>query len=67
VIIIKVRNPDKTYTVDAGRNEEQTYEVLVAEWQDRNNRGISVNLDESYHPDKSITINCDNIVQIIRK
>ena len=65
MIRIKVQNPDKTYIVDTGRNEEQTYKVLVAEWQDKNNRGISVHLDEYYHSDKNITINCDDIVQII--
>jgi hypothetical protein len=47
--------------------EEETYNKLVAEWKDKNTRGLSVALDASYHPEKNITINCDEIEQIIRK
>ena len=47
--------------------EEETYNNLVEEWKDRNNRGISVALDEDYHLEKNITIPGDDIVQIIRR
>lgn len=47
--------------------EEETYNNLVEDWKNKNNRGISVALDECYHSDTNVTIYSDEIVQIIRK
>lgn len=45
--------------------EEEIYNKLVEEWKNKNNRGISVRLDGDYHLDKIVTINSDDIVQIV--
>lgn len=66
MIEIKLKN-GKVIIVASSLYEAMEYNELVAKFADKNTRAISINLNGDYHAEKSKTILCDDIKEIIKR
>lgn len=66
MIEIKLKD-GKVIIVASSLYEAMEYNELIAKFADRSIRAVSVNLNSDYHSEKSKTILCDDIKEIIKR